>query len=119
MNPLPATISSATFQKVTATFYVPDQTALTAYRAASIWSGFTYEIYTKLNETENNLVNVFSSGCQIIIDNSSPDEIIEIYRIDGSLVKSIKSSGNRIVIPLQQKGLYLVKTATNTYKVIV
>jgi len=70
-------------------------------------------------EFVNNQLKVFSTQSQIIIEGTTSGEKIEIYTLDGKLIDSQKSVGERMVIPAKTDVVYLVKTSGKTYKVRV
>lgn len=70
-------------------------------------------------EFVNNRLKVFSTQSQIIIEGTTSGEKIEIYTLDGKLIDSQKSEGERMVIPAKTDAVYLIKTSGKTYKVRV
>lgn len=74
---------------------------------------------TNLPKQSNNTVIVYSIQNFIIIDGTSNGEKIEIYTLNGKLIDSQKSEGERMVIPAKTEAVYLVKTSGKTCKVIL
>jgi len=70
-------------------------------------------------EVINNNVKVYTTTSEIIIEGTSDGETIELYSINGKQIQTLKSEGERIVIPAQRDAVYLVKTAGKTFKVIM
>jgi hypothetical protein len=70
-------------------------------------------------EVINNNVKVYTTTSEIIIEGTSDGETIELYSINGKQIQTLKSEGERIIIPAQRDAVYLVKTAGKTFKVIL
>jgi hypothetical protein len=77
----------------------------------------TFELATALNVVTNNRVKVYSTQSNIVVEGTSAGETISLITAGGVQLKSIKSSGERIIISAPQGTTYLVKTATKTVKV--
>ena len=67
----------------------------------------------------NNLVKVYTSDNEIFVEGTENGEEIKLYSVNGIQLQSIISTGERIIIPINQKGTYLVKTSNATYKVVL
>ena len=67
----------------------------------------------------NEVVKVYSTATDIVVDGTQKDEVISLYTLSGKRVKQQKSDGNRIYIPVEQNKVYLVKTSTQTFKVML
>ncbi|MDE5837115.1 MAG: T9SS type A sorting domain-containing protein, partial [Paramuribaculum sp.] len=64
-----------------------------------------------------NQIAVTTSGKELTIRSNAPLGKVDIYSLDGRLVKSINSSMNVETINLSNSGIYIVKTLTQTVKV--
>jgi hypothetical protein len=61
--------------------------------------------------------------CHLVIENAIKANVVnqtnEIPTINGKQIQTLKSEGNRMVLPAQRDAVYLVKTAGRTFKVIL
>ncbi len=64
-------------------------------------------------------VNVYTNQTDIIIEGVSEGELVSVYSANGVCLQTLKSQGERMVIPAQPDAVYLVKTTYKTYKVIM
>lgn len=121
-NETPPTIQSNTFKsvnKTTSVLIVPKGT-ISKYRSADYWKEFSQIIE---NQTTNNYINESSKICvhnensNIIFDGSVEGETISVYTVNGKKLQTLKSQGERMVLPAQPDVVYLVKTAGRTFKV--
>jgi len=64
-------------------------------------------------------VKVFTSQSDIIIDGTSEGEMISLYTVNGTQIKTLKSRGERMIIPAQRDAIYLIRTESKTFKVIL
>jgi len=64
-------------------------------------------------------VKVYPSNSNIIIDGTKMGDNVSVYTINGMLICSTKSQGEKISIPINQKAVYIVKTEGKTVKVIL
>ncbi|MDE6048086.1 MAG: leucine-rich repeat protein [Paramuribaculum sp.] len=62
-------------------------------------------------------ISVSTSGNDLTINSNSPLGKIDIYSIDGKLVKSLNSTINVETVSLPSNGIYIVKTSTQTIKI--
>ena len=62
---------------------------------------------------------LLSNNSGIIIDGTKLDENVSVYNTSGVLVYSTKSLGEKIIIPLNHKAIYIVKTESETVKVVL
>jgi len=123
LNPSPPGVNLC-FSGVTSVraVYVP-ATSVSAYKNASGWSDSFYAkiianpVSSSPVITESK-VKVYISNSELNIDGTFNGEILSIYTLNGKLVKSIKSLGDKITIPDLSKNFYLVKTKNETFKVI-
>ena len=119
----PSTIYANTFggiNKETCTLEVPSGTT-ESYQMADFWSEFIFfkesDFTTSLLTTVNNRVKVYSTQSNIVVEGTIAGETISLITAGGVQLKSIKSTGERIIISAPQGTTYLVKTATKTVKV--
>ena len=101
---------------------VPVNTSL-SYRTANGWSLFKIvnevQFDTKTSEIENSLIKVYSKNTKIIVEGTSKGETITLYTVDGKQLQKIKSEGERIVLAVSRDTVYLVRTDSKTFKVIL
>jgi BspA type Leucine rich repeat region (6 copies) len=74
---------------------------------------------TALVESVKDLVKVYTSDTEIFVEGTESGEEIKLYNVNGIQLQSVISTGERVVIPVYQTGVYLVKTANATYKVVL
>lgn len=92
---------------------------------ADYWSDFIFineidfGLTTTIANNSENHINIHSTHSEIVIEGTQNDEIVTIYNIFGMQLKSIKSKGEMISIPLKSGSVYIVKTATKTVKVLL
>lgn len=101
--------------------YVPTS-ALSTY-LASPWN--LYEFSNKISanpstqmpNTKNSKVIISSNQSSIIVDGVSTGEEVSLFSANGLILKSIKSNGQRIIIPAKNNSIYILKTEKKTFKV--
>lgn len=64
-------------------------------------------------------VKVFTTQSDIVIDGTSEGETISLYTVNGTQIQTLKSQGERMVIPAQRDAIYLIRTESKTFKVIL
>jgi len=101
--------------------YVP-AASVAAYKASKIADLFYSKI--KANPTDditsiNSGVKVYASGSAILVEGIAAREIITLYSISGKQLKTVVSTGERLTMPVDKQGIYLVKIGGKTYKVMV
>ena len=84
---------------------------------ASLVVSFEAKTATPVTTTSN--VKVYAAHSEIVVEGTNEGEIISVYTINGSQILSLISEGERMVLPVQPKAVYLVKTTGKTYKVIL
>ena len=72
---------------------------------------------TGITKPEQNGMRVLGDAEGIVVENAKAGELINIYRLNGQLIKSIRSTGNNVHIALPSGEIYLIKTATKTIKI--
>jgi len=104
--------------------YVPEY-SVEAYRATKIADLF-YRIIQKFIIYDNTDVisissgiKVYASRSEILVEGTTAKEIITLYSITGKQLQTVMSSGERLTIPVDKQGIYLVKVGGKTYKVVV
>jgi len=98
--------------------------SVSAYKSAPVWSDCFFSKIkaipvSKTYEPLSNKVKVHSSRTEIIIDGTDKGEIVNVFSLDGKSLKKVESLGEQIVIQVQNKNVYLVKTGTETFKIIL
>ncbi len=103
--------------------YVPTDDAVTGYKGNFYWiSWFPGAIIKKgapssITNLPNNQLKVYATQSAIIIDGTSAGETVVIYNINGIMLQTIQSQGERLTIPVEHNSIYLVKTSNKTVKV--
>jgi len=102
----------------TCTLYVPIGSK-SAYQAAVQWKDFTniVEVATAVPTLSNYNVKIYSTQSAIIVEGTSVGETVSVYNLFGVQLQTIQSKGERLVLPMKQNGVYLVKTTNKTFKV--
>ncbi|MBR2200141.1 MAG: T9SS type A sorting domain-containing protein [Bacteroidales bacterium] len=78
------------------------------------------EIEIPTTATENIVpadTQIWSYGNTIVVENGGRE--IQIVDISGRAIKTIKTNNQRTEIPMQQPGIYIVKSGLATQKVII
>lgn len=79
----------------------------------------SFELTNALNVSSYNIVKVYSSQDEIIVEGTSQGDAIGIYTIGGVQIQILKSQGERLAIKSEQGAVYLVRTAFKTFKVVL
>jgi len=103
------------------TVYVP-ASSVAAYKASK-WGTMFYS-RIKANPTDDvtsitSGVKVYSTRSEIIVEGTAAREIVTLYSISGKQLKTVVSTGEKLNIPVDKQGIYLVKVGGKTYKVVV
>lgn len=124
LNPIPPVCDNC-FPLVTnvTAVYVP-ASSVSSYKNALVWSDCFYSQIKAMpiSGTFDPLINkvkVHTSLTEIIIDGTDKGEIVNIFTLEGKSLKRVESLGEQIVIQVKNKNIYLVKTATETFKIIL
>ena len=72
---------------------------------------------TGITKPEQNGMRVLGDAEGIVIKNAKQDEIINVYLLNGQLVRSIRITGSNERIALPSGEIYLIKTETHTIKI--
>jgi hypothetical protein len=125
----PATLGSNVFNGVntqTCKLCILQEADFDAYFNAPKWGSFLNLVRinpsglpTLINFPFNNLLKVYNTPSEIIVEGTSKGEEIVLYTVSGLQLKSILSAGERISIPAKSGCAYLVKTKEKTYKVML
>jgi hypothetical protein len=90
------------------------------YKAAPQWKDFMKiksDNSSAISNLNNNFLKVFTIASDIIIEGSTKGEYISLFMLNGTQIQTIKSDGERIIIPAQHDAIYLLKTSSRTFKV--
>jgi hypothetical protein len=99
--------------KNTCILYVPVG-SVAAYRAAVVWQDFfnIVESPTAVSVQRNTNRKIYNAHSSIIAEGTSVGETVAIYSLSGLHVKTIKSQGEIVIIPVAVKGIYMVNIST-------
>jgi hypothetical protein len=105
------------------TLYVPTGTK-ELYANANIWREFLnieeVKVADNVKGIESNTIKIHADGRNIIIDNAGNlKDVISIYDINGRLVDTVNMKNGNIIVPVDNAGLYLVKTKSTTQKILI
>lgn len=64
-------------------------------------------------------LNVYTDGLNIVVETSETGVSVDLYRIDGVMLASVKSDCGRTILPCSEAGMYIVKAGNKSRKVIV
>jgi len=125
-NPTPVDLSAALYSfgsvnKSTCILHVPVGSKA-AYQAAVVWQDFLSieeGLPASVSNTTTSQSKVYSNPSSIIVEGTSAGEMVTVYNLIGTKLQTIQSQGERLVLPMNQKGVYLVKTANKTVKLIL
>jgi hypothetical protein len=70
-----------------------------------------------VNDTTIRKTKILGNTDGIVISGAECDDTIAIYTIDGYLVKTAKSTGNELFIPLFGNKTYIIKVGSETFKI--
>jgi len=121
-NETPLSIDAYCFyslNKSLCNLHVPS-VSLSLYQSASGWKYFesvaipVTNIYNKVQSS----MKVFNSNDNIIIENLSVGQKVEIYTMQGTAIYSNVANSNNLSIPLNSHGMYLVRIGTQSMKII-
>jgi hypothetical protein len=75
-------------------------------------------IATGAPQLVNGKIKVYTNQSDIVVEGITAGETVHVYTESGVQLQTLKSKGERLIIPVKVNAIYLVKTATNTFKVI-
>ncbi|MDP4239934.1 MAG: leucine-rich repeat domain-containing protein [Bacteroidota bacterium] len=67
----------------------------------------------------NSRVKVYARTSEIIVEGTEKGESVELYSVTGSRLQTVNSPGDKMSIPVESGKIYMVKTGTGTFKVIL
>ena len=71
---------------------------------------------TGIIRPEQNVMRVLGDADGIVIDHARRGELVNVYLLNGQLIKSFRTTGCHLHIPLPSGKIYLIKTDTRTIK---
>lgn len=74
---------------------------------------------TYVNSPDTKAIKVYSAGTDIIVQGTTESETVRLYNLNGQLLQAVKSQANGVVFKVERGAVYLVKTNTKTFKVIL
>ena len=93
------------------------------FKASSIAMDGLLEIMfkniTSVSSINFNNVKVYTTRSEVIIEGVPENELIRIYTLNGVMIYNQKCESERMVIPVREDAVYLVRIAGKTYKVIL
>ncbi len=103
--------------------FVPTDAAVTAYKATTWYDDFSGTIIKKgtfsaVKDLNYNKINAYASVNGINVNGVGIGESITLYTVNGLKLHTIKSEGKQIFFSVQSKGIYLLKCAQETLKVV-
>jgi len=123
LSTIPPAFGDSTFDYLDAltTVYVP-AASVAAYKASKWGTLFFSRI--KANPTDDiasltSSLKVYASRSAVQVEGTAPRETITLYNITGKQLKTVVSTGEKLNIPVDKHGIYLVKIGGKTYKVVV
>ena len=124
LNPVPPALNNNGFETVLnnkATVYVP-MGSLNAYKSANRWQDFNHIEESTVGINDKSLTKsdckIYSSMNRLVIENAKPGEVANIYSTAGSLIKTVRISGNIEEIELPS-GIFIVRVNNYTAKVVM
>ncbi len=97
------------------------QESVDAYKAQAVWKDFKIEVYTSTETTVLDNISIYPTYTNgLIFINADKQSEAAIYNIAGQIVKKIKldKGENTIDISEQPTGNYIVKTGSQTTKIV-
>jgi len=101
--------------------YVP-AASVAAYKASKWGTLFFRKIYEYVPNGLTGIysdVKAYATRSEIRVEGTSAGETVTLYSITGKQLKTIVSTGEKLNIPVDKQGIYLVKTEGKTYKVVI
>lgn len=111
----PPAIEANTFSSYNATLYVPVDCG-SVYREAEHWANFTNiveSIDSRVEALQDENICVYTVDNTLHVENGG--KVYQVYTLAGQLVYT----GNNSIIPLDNPGIYIVRTGKRSQKVIV
>ncbi len=119
-NSIPPTADDNTFDSATfsdATLYIPTG-SLSAYQEADVWKEFSNIVEMDFSGVEDVLaedVTITIQNGAIVVNGVDEPIYIEVYNLQGQRVYS----GYETTIPMNERGIYLVRIANRVVKVVL
>lgn len=79
----------------------------------------SYVQITGVSQITNNQVRIYSKLSDVRIEGVPSGEDVFLYNVNGQMLKTISSNGSPITINLDKSKVYLIKTKTETFKVVL
>lgn len=123
-NPTPPAANQYAFDSriSSATLYVPVGSK-ESYAALSPWSAFGEIVEQNLDgitDLQTTNCKAYSINHQIVVESSNnANGTINVYGIDGRLINSSLMNSNRITLPINDAGIYIVRVNNQSMKVAV
>jgi hypothetical protein len=124
-NPIPPVVNYYALDlinKLTCRLIVPTGAKAT-YQNAPYWSEFTtlneYNFETQIPVIKLGKYSIYSRGKEIVIKGTSPDDMIEVYTLNGILATRQKADGDITYITTRVNGVYLIRIKNTLAKVII
>lgn len=64
-------------------------------------------------------ITVTTKNSNIVIDNVTQGEVVQLFSIEGKLLKSITSNGESLYIPVDKNAVYLIRIGNKTHKIVI
>ncbi len=80
---------------------------------------FSFEIISSVQNTLSSNVSVYSYLSSIVVEGLSVGDDVHVYTVDGAEICKIRSNGSKVVIPVKERNVYIVKTPSNAVKVLI
>lgn len=74
---------------------------------------------TDVNSPETEFIKVYTSGTNIFVQGTFENETVKLYDLNGQLLKAVQSQPNGVIFEVKRGAIYLIKTNTKTFKVIL
>jgi hypothetical protein len=108
--------------KTTCKLIVPTGYA-SAYMNASYWTEFTLlseaDFYNSYINTTQSTNRIYSKNSDIIIEDLKEGEKVEVFTIQGKLVKTVIATQTSLKITAPSTGIYIVKLGTKAHKIVL
>lgn len=78
-----------------------------------------YELATPVGSLSSSPVRVYTQLDNIVVDGTSPGEIIELYTVDGVRLSVVKSSSDRVFLKARSGVTYIVRTKNKMIKLVL
>jgi hypothetical protein len=90
---------------------------------ASYWTEFTLlseaDFYNSYINTTQSTNRIYSKNSDIIIEDLKEGEKVEVFTIQGKLVKTVIATQTSLKITAPSTGIYIVKLGTKAHKIVL